>query len=93
MATSDAAPRPGSGSGLMTMPVARITMASTTTMSYLEKIVAQTRIDVAEAKTKVPEAELRKLIAARPPPTPLSEAIQRGAPLAVLAEFKKASPR
>lgn len=62
-------------------------------MSYLDQIVARTRIDVAEAKARVPEAELRELIAARPPPTPLAEAVQRGSPLAVLAEFKKASPR
>ncbi|KAG8459264.1 hypothetical protein KFE25_014109 [Diacronema lutheri] len=61
-------------------------------MSYLDKIVAQTRLDVAAAKAKIPEAELRRLIAARPLPAPLADALRRGAPLAVLAEFKKASP-
>mmetsp|Transcript_13666 Transcript_13666/g.31974 ORF Transcript_13666/g.31974 Transcript_13666/m.31974 type:complete len:545 (+) Transcript_13666:31-1665(+) len=62
------------------------------TESYLDQIVARTRLDVAERKTSVPEAELRALIAARPPLSALSEALVRGAPLAVLAEFKKASP-
>jgi indole-3-glycerol phosphate synthase len=62
---------------------------NTSTQSYLDQIVARTRRDVAERKTSVPEAELRALIAARPPPSALADALVRGAPLAVLAEFKK----
>jgi anthranilate synthase/indole-3-glycerol phosphate synthase/phosphoribosylanthranilate isomerase len=62
------------------------------TPSYLDQIVARTRLDVAEAKRAVPEADLRAAIAAQPPPTSLAAALARGAPLAVLAEFKKASP-
>ena len=58
----------------------------------LDKIMAQRRLDVAEAKAAVSEATLRAQIAARPPANDFRAAIAGSAPLAVLAEMKRASP-
>ena len=60
--------------------------------SILDKIVAQRRIDVAAAMAAVPEAELRARIARRAPANDFRATLRAAAPLAVLAEFKKASP-
>lgn len=64
------------------------------TMSYLDKIVAQRKRDVADAKRSVDEATLRRTLGERGLPVgDFVASIGLGAPLAVLAEFKRASPR
>ena len=59
--------------------------------SYLDKIVAQRRLDVAAAKAAVSEDALRAQIAAQSPVHDFVAALRRQE-LAVLAEMKRASP-
>ena len=59
--------------------------------SYLDKIVAQRRLDVAAAKASVSEDALRAQIAAQSPVHDFVAALRRQE-LAVLAEMKRASP-
>ena len=59
--------------------------------SYLDKIVAQRRLDVATAKASVSEDALRAQIAAQSPVHDFVAALRRQE-LAVLAEMKRASP-
>jgi anthranilate synthase / indole-3-glycerol phosphate synthase / phosphoribosylanthranilate isomerase len=60
----------------------------------LETIVARRRLDVAEARARVPESALReRATAAYPgPPLDLYKVLRRAPGLAVAAEFKRASP-
>ena len=60
--------------------------------SILDKIVAQRRLDVAAAKAAVPEHALRDMICARAPANDLVATLTLAAPMAVLAEIKRASP-
>lgn len=62
--------------------------------TILDKIVAQREIDVREARALVPEAALREAIAASPfgPPLDFFARLARDAPVALAAEFKRASP-
>jgi len=60
--------------------------------SILDKIVAQRRIDVAEAKLHVSADHLRSRIAARSPAGDFYKALTSASPMAVLAEMKRASP-
>ena len=61
-------------------------------MSFLDKIVAQRVLDVAEAKARVSEDELRGKIGARGAPADLAAIIRGAAPMGLLAEMKRASP-
>ena len=65
------------------------------TPDILKKIVARKREEIAEARRRVPEAELRASLEGKPPPRgfvkSLEEKIAAGLP-GVIAEIKKASP-
>ena len=60
--------------------------------TILEKIVASTRVEVARAKTALPEAALRDRLAAAPQPRDFLAALAGGPPIRLIAEVKKASP-
>ena len=60
--------------------------------SILDKIVAQRRLDVVAAKAAVPEQVLRDKIHARAPANDFVATLTHAAPMAVLAEIKRASP-
>ncbi|MBE7519773.1 MAG: indole-3-glycerol phosphate synthase TrpC [Thermoflexaceae bacterium] len=64
-------------------------MASAT---ILEEIVAQRRKDVAAAKKALPEAALRERVACSAPRTGFAARLRQAAPVAVIAEVKRASP-
>lgn len=57
-----------------------------------DKIVAQRRLDVAEAIAAVPAEALRAQIAKRAPANDFCATLRAAAPLCVLAEMKRASP-
>jgi hypothetical protein len=61
-------------------------------MSKLDMIVAQRRIDVAEAKARIPAEELCARIAAAKPPADFVQVLKRNGPMALLGEMKRASP-
>jgi indole-3-glycerol phosphate synthase len=61
-------------------------------MNFLEKILSSTREEIRKKKSIFPEAELRKLVQAAPPPISLKSAIQKANGMAIIAEMKKASP-
>lgn len=61
-------------------------------MNFLEKILSSTREEIRKKKSILPEAELRKLVQAAPPPISLKSAIQKANGMAIIAEMKKASP-
>ena len=63
--------------------------------SILDKIIAQRRLDVAEAQAAVPASALREKIAARAPANDFPACVRAAAEktqLCVLAEMKRASP-
>jgi anthranilate synthase/indole-3-glycerol phosphate synthase/phosphoribosylanthranilate isomerase len=60
--------------------------------TILETIVARRRKDVTEAKAAMPQMELASRIAAAPEPIDFAERLRRDAPMAVIAEVKRASP-
>ncbi len=64
-------------------------MASAT---ILDEIVAQRRRDVEAAKMAVPEAALRERLASSPPAIGFTARLRRDAPMALIAEVKRASP-
>jgi len=75
-------------------PFAILSVYLTQSMStHLETILATTRATVAEAKARVPEAELERMAVGRRP-RGWAEALRRQAAVgpAVIAEIKKASP-
>ena len=59
--------------------------------SMLNKIVAQRRLDVAEAQGRVTADELKQQIAGQPPAGDFVAALQ-ATPMSVLSEMKRASP-
>ena len=59
---------------------------------FLEKIVAQTKIDLAERKRELPLEELQSLAAAQPAPRDLYAALRKGSDIKLIAEVKRASP-
>jgi anthranilate synthase/indole-3-glycerol phosphate synthase/phosphoribosylanthranilate isomerase len=60
--------------------------------TILDRIVEQRRKDVAEAKLRVPEAALRERIAAAPVACGFVARLRASAPMALIAEIKRASP-
>ena len=60
--------------------------------SILDTIVASKRREIAAARQRLPESELRRRIADAPPTRPFREALQRAPGIGVIAEIKKASP-
>lgn len=62
-----------------------------TTGTVLDRILAQTSHDLADRKSTTPVAELERMVAERPAPSSLAEAI--GVPgVSVIAEVKRGSP-
>src|SRR5713101_8334753 len=59
---------------------------------FLEKIVAQTKNDLAERKRELPPEEVRRLAAAQPAPRDLYAALRKGSNIKLVAEVKRASP-
>ena len=60
--------------------------------TILDTIVARRRQDVAEAKAAVSPAELGGRLAGAPEPIDFADRLRRDAPMAVIAEVKRASP-
>jgi anthranilate synthase/indole-3-glycerol phosphate synthase/phosphoribosylanthranilate isomerase len=60
--------------------------------TILDRIVAQRRLDVAEAKTNVSEAALLARVASAPETIDFAERLRAAAPMALIAEIKRASP-
>jgi indole-3-glycerol phosphate synthase len=63
-----------------------------TTGSVLDRIIANTRAELAARKTSLAPAALEALALAAAPPRPFAEALRGGPHLALIAEVKKASP-
>lgn len=59
--------------------------------TVLDRIVAQTRCDLAARQVRVTATELRRRIDAQPPPIDFESSLRKGT-VAVIAEFKRASP-
>jgi indole-3-glycerol phosphate synthase len=62
------------------------------TENILDTIVASKRREIAAAKERRPEADLRRRLSDAPPLRPFRAALERVRPVAVIAEVKKASP-
>lgn len=60
--------------------------------TILDTIVARRRQDVAEAKAARPAAEVQAALAGAPAPIDFEQRLRRDAPMAVIAEVKRASP-
>ncbi len=60
--------------------------------TILDEIVEAKRREVAQAKARVPETELRRRMAESPQPRDFLAALRAAAPIALIAEVKKASP-
>lgn len=60
--------------------------------TILDRIVISKRREIAEAKSRVPEFELEKNLAARPTPLNFRAALDRPGSVQIIAEVKKASP-
>ncbi len=60
--------------------------------TVLDRIVAYKRREIAEARARVPEAELERRAAQAAPPRDFRAALERGPGVQVIAEVKKASP-
>lgn len=60
--------------------------------TILDTIVARRRQDVAQAKAARPAAELQAALAGAPAPIDFEQRLRRDAPMAVIAEVKRASP-
>jgi len=61
-------------------------------ISILERIITTKRVEVARLRARVEIAELRRQALAMPNPRSLVDRLKLGAPLALIAEIKKASP-
>ena len=61
-------------------------------MSILDEIVSTKRHEIASARAKMPEAQLRALAASAPPPKDFFAALATAGPIRLIAEVKKASP-
>src|SRR5205085_2470360 len=60
--------------------------------SVLDRIVADKRRQLAEARARAPEGALERRLAGAPPPRDFRAALEREPDVAVIAEVKKASP-
>ncbi|OPZ15677.1 MAG: Indole-3-glycerol phosphate synthase [candidate division BRC1 bacterium ADurb.BinA364] len=60
--------------------------------NILERILARKRIEVAEAKARLPLEDVLRQASAAPPPRDFAAALRGCADMAVIAEVKKASP-
>jgi anthranilate synthase/indole-3-glycerol phosphate synthase/phosphoribosylanthranilate isomerase len=60
--------------------------------TILDRIVAQRRLDVAEAKQRVSARALEEMLPAAPRPISFSARLRASAPMAVIGEIKRASP-
>ena len=60
--------------------------------SILETIVASKRRELAAAKERLPESELRRRLADAPPTRPFRERLEGASGVGIIAEIKKASP-
>ena len=62
------------------------------TGTYLDRILVNTADELRERMTAQPEEALLALVADRPEPVSLSQALTSASGVAVIAEFKRASP-
>jgi anthranilate synthase / indole-3-glycerol phosphate synthase / phosphoribosylanthranilate isomerase len=60
--------------------------------TILDTIVAQRRLDVREAKQRVPFSELQRRLGEAPAVVPFPHRLRAAAPVALIAEVKRASP-
>lgn len=60
--------------------------------TILDTIVARRRRDVADAKAAISQSALAARLAGAPEPVDFAERLRRDAPMAVIAEVKRASP-
>ncbi len=60
--------------------------------TVLDKIVAAKRREIADCRSRIPEAELQKKLADAPPPRDFFAALAAPGPIRLIAEVKKASP-
>lgn len=60
--------------------------------TILDTIVAQRRLDIREAKERVPFVQLQRMLAEAPTLTDFPARLRADAPMAVIAEVKRASP-
>lgn len=60
--------------------------------TILDRIVARRRLDVAAAKSAIPFTTLKELVRKAPPPADFIARLRRDAPMALVAEIKRASP-
>jgi len=60
--------------------------------TVLDKIVAAKRREIAAARERIPEAELRRRADQSPPPRDFFAALAKPGPIRLIAEVKKASP-
>lgn len=60
--------------------------------TILDKIVAAKRVEIDEARARVPERELRAAIADLPAPRGFQDSLSADGPIKLIAEIKKASP-
>jgi indole-3-glycerol phosphate synthase len=60
--------------------------------SILDSILARKRREVAEARSRRPEAELERRLGDAPPPRDFFAAVADGPPVRLIAEFKRRSP-
>jgi indole-3-glycerol phosphate synthase len=60
--------------------------------TILDKIVATKRVEIEQAKTSLPERELRARLVDAPPARNFFTALAAGPPIRLIAEVKKASP-
>lgn len=59
---------------------------------FLDRIVAQTRLDLEQRKQEVPLAEMQQRAAAQPQPRDMLEAFRARSGVGLIAEIKRASP-
>jgi indole-3-glycerol phosphate synthase len=60
--------------------------------SILDRVVAQRRLDVAAARNSIPEVDLRAQLTDAPTVIGFRERLEAAAPMALIAEIKRASP-
>src|SRR5690348_8237061 len=59
---------------------------------FLQRIVEQTRLDLAERKQNCPLAEMQRLAIEQPPPRDMLKAFEPRSRVHLIAEVKRASP-
>jgi indole-3-glycerol phosphate synthase len=60
--------------------------------TILDRIVAQRRLDVAEARARVPAEAIEEMLPGAPPAISFRDRLRAAAPMAVIGEIKRASP-